>query len=214
MRAQRWWLGWSVLILASLVGVLVVRYRLAAKRELERANLASIRHDELRARRHLRRAAAYYTPGNTAAERAIDGLRSLAQRQEREGRVADALSTWHTLRAAILGLRGSTRPFNALLPAINTRIAALTAHQPVASPALRGDAGREALHARLAAPPPPRETWVFVALLGFVVALAASAACLRFGLTPDLRLIRRRFVPLTLLAGCGLLLFGLGLACA
>ena len=206
-RSQGWQLVLAgvLLVLAALVG----RMLFGAQREVARAALAG----DLEGRtRHLRRAMAYYLPGNPWVRQAHDELLALARRADRLGNRPQALAAYRELRSAILALRGLSRPFAATLPEVNRAIARLSSADPRAVPGLRGAAGREALLRRLEHPPAPARGWTVLGLGGFGLWVLGGALLLLRGLRPDLSLVRRRFWPLLALVALGLLLFGVGLA--
>lgn len=201
------------LLLAAALGA---RMLAGAQLELSRAQEAQARGDRPARLRHLRRAMAYYVPGNPWVRQAHDELLTLARRARRDGRREAALEAYHELRSAILSLRtaGATRPYAGSLPEINRAIAALTSAHPDAAAALRGEAGRRDLLRRLEAPPGPHRGWAALGLLGFLIWVGGACWMLARGLRRDARVVGRRFWPLLALVLLGLGLFCLGLALA
>lgn len=204
----------TIAALGLVVALLSGRMLLGARQELRRARAAAARADGDGARLHLRRGLAYYLPGNPWVEQAAAALQQQAEREQSAGRSTAALESWRTLRGALLALRGAYQPFAERLPAIDERIATLTAAQAEAAPAWRGAAGRRRLQARLARPRDPRPGWVVVALLGFALWTGGGLALLLVGLTPRLEWVPRRARRLLLAVALGLTLFCAGLALA
>ena len=196
--------------LLLIVAALAARMLLGARAELTRA--AAAKSAEVRVR-HLRRAMAYYLPGNPWVRSAHDRLLAAARKQRAAGQREQALRSYHELRSAILQLRGLTRPYAATLPEVNEAIATLAAAHPEAAPALRSKAGQDKLLRRLEAPPEPSPGWAALGLLGLVLWVGGAAWLLARGLRADAARTRR-FWPLVGLVALGLCLFcvGMGLA--
>lgn len=168
-----------------LVAGLTARMLLGARAEVQRAAAAHARDDGQARVRHLRRAIAYYLPGNPWVRTAHDELLRLARGGDREAA--------RELRSAILGLRGLLRPYAGTLPELNRAIAG-----PGGTPAL----------VRLEHPPEPHPGWAALGLVGFVLWVSGAFLMLARGLRADASIVRRRFWPL-----CGCVLLGLGLFC-
>jgi hypothetical protein len=196
--------------LLLIVAALAARMLLGARAELGRAEAAA---DDERVR-HLRRAMAYYLPGNPWVRAAHDRLLATARRQRAGGQSAQALASYHVLRSAVLQLRGLTRPYAGSLPEVNRAIAALTSARPDAAAALRGKAGRDKLLRRLEAPPEPHPGWAGLGLFGFLLWVGGACWLLARGLRADASLVRRRFWPLLGLVALGFALFCVGMALA
>ncbi|MBK8480580.1 MAG: hypothetical protein IPL40_05335 [Proteobacteria bacterium] len=196
------------------VALLCGRMLLGARHELQRARAAAARAEGEVARLHLRRALAYYLPGNPWIAQAASALQQQAEREERRGHRAEALQSWRTLRGALLSLRGAYQPFAERLPTIDARVAALTAVQADTAAGWRGAAGRARLRTRLAQPRDPRPAWVATALLGFVLWTGGTLTLLLVGLTPRLEWVPGRGRALLLVVAVGLALFCAGLALA
>lgn len=158
---------------------------------------------------HLRRAMAYYLPGNPWVTEAHHRLGDLARLAQVRGQRTQALAYWRELRGAVLRLRGFTRPFSGSLDEANRGIAALSA---------RGyafgvqSADRDRLLARLGSPPEPRPVWALVALAGFCLWVGGAVLLLFRGLRPDASVVWRRLWPMALAVGSGFALFCLGLS--
>jgi hypothetical protein len=206
--------GPLVALVVLVVCVLCGRMLLGARAELQRAELAVAADDARGARTHLRRALAYYLPGNPWHERAAATLARLAQAAEAKGQPMEALEHWRALRGAILRLRGLTRPLSAYLPRANRRIAALSARHPEAATALRQSSGQARHLRRLEQPEEPDPAWTATSLVGFVLFLGAAFALMLTGLDRRMRPQRARFWPLLLLTVVALGLLCVGLASA
>jgi len=191
----------GVLLLCAAV---TARMLLGARTELRMADRAADTDARVR---HLRRAMAYYLPGNPWVGRAHDRLLALARRAERAGDRALALHAYRELRGAILALRGATSPYGDTLPAVNTAIAILSA---------KDHRAREAAAAlsRLGAPPDPHPAWAALGLAGFLLWVGAALSLLFQGLRPDLTTVPRRFWPLLGVVALGLGLFAAGMGMA
>lgn len=194
-----------------LLAALIARMLFGAQREVAAAAVA---RDPAERALHLRRAMAYYLPGNPWVRQAHDGLLEQARRARRLGDGRTALQSFRELRSAILALRGATRPYAGSLPEINSAIAELTARDPAAAPSLRTAAGQRRHLARLGHPPAPHRGFVLLALLGFGLWVGGGVLLLLRGLKPDLTLVPRRFWPLAGVIGLGLALFCVGLGAA
>jgi len=193
---------------------MAMRMLVGAYRETALAAALRDKGDAHGRRLHLRRAMAYYFPGNPWVRDARDQLLLLAQQQERAGDRTAALQTWRTLRGALLSLRAINQPMGEVLPRVNERIAALSVAASLASEALRRDGGKASFLARLAAPPDPHPLWTLVGLLGFIVWTGSGYALVFRGLTATGGLKNASFTRwgLAVLAGLGLFALGLGLA--
>lgn len=204
--------GGSLIVAAVLLVLagLTARMLLGARQELRRAAVAAKKHDTEARVRHLRRAMAYYLPGNPWVSQAHSRLLSLARETEAAGQPTAALAQYRELRSAILSLRGLTRPYSDSLPLINRRIALLAT--PVGGGADKALADK-ALK-RLQAPPEPHPGWALLGVLGFCCWTLGAFAMLIFGLRRDAGLVSRHFWPLLGLVVAGLGLFGLGLGMA
>ena len=202
--------GGLVLVLA----LLGARMLLGARANLLAAEESCGRRDLVTCSRLLRRAMAYYLPGNPWVGRAAERLRAEASAAEARGERTLALHAWQELRSAVVVTRGLTQPFGALLAESAARIAALQALDPEAAPHLRTPSGRAALVTRLAHPPEPRPLFVVLGLLGFLLFSGGGFALCFRGLRPDATPRPRRFVPLlgAVLLGLGLFALGMGLA--
>lgn len=207
-------LGVALAALGLVFALLVGRMLHGARSELERARAAGSRGDGERARLHLRRALAYYLPGNPWVEQAATELQRQAEREQRAGNSAAALESWRALRGALLQLRGSYQPYAERLAAIDDQVALLSAAQADAAPAWRNADGHQRLRARLAVPRDPRPLGVAAALLGFVLWIGGTFALLLVGLTPRLEWVPGRGRRLVLAVALGLVLFCGGLALA
>lgn len=212
-RARPWLLTTG--IVCSLCALCAARMLLAARSEVALAERA-LREGRPNAavRRHLRRAMAYYVPTNPWVRQAERLLVQQARNAENRHQHAEALADWRALRSAILALRWAVQPFSADLPAINARIAALTAHDQGASRQLKSAQGAQDLLHRLQTPEAPHPLWTATALIGLALWLAAGFSLIRTGLTAELRIVPKRFVALAVLVGAGLVLFCAGLALA
>lgn len=198
----------GVLLLAA---GLCARMLLGARQEVAAAHEAIDRGDSEGQVLHLRRAMAYYLPGNPWVIEAHHQLRSLARQAQSGGHRAMALARWRELRGAILRLRGITRPYSDSLDEANRAIAALS------SPGFAfgvGSAQRARLLARLGSPPAPHPVWTLVALAGFCMWVGGAVLMLFRGLRPDASVIWRRLWPLALAVAAGFALFCAGLSLA
>lgn len=201
--------------LGVLAAALVGRMFYGARGELGRAEQAASRGDLALERVHLRRALAYYFPGNPWVERATRRLLQRAEEAEVAGRPRRALRIWRELRGAILALRGVGQPLSEPLARANRRIAAL---RPMVtgdqrrSPSEDAAAQRAAQLRRLQHPEAPDRGWTAAAVVGFVLLVIGLLLFNFYGLSVDLRLLARRAWPLLALTGLGLALFLGGLA--
>ena len=190
-----------LLILAGLTA----RMTLGARAELRLADAVAGRPMEAV---HLRRAMAYYLPGNPYVAAAHRRLVALARGAEKDRRPAAALDTWRQLRSAILALRGLTRPYAETLPEANRRIAALSATGPRSGLSVK--AHRELLNH----PKEPRPLWALLAVVGFVAWVGGAVWLLWGGLRPDGgRRCGAVLAPLALTVA-GFAVFAVGLAVA
>jgi len=193
------------LVLAALllvVAALVARMLVGAWLELDRARRATGPRDRVL---HLRRAMAYYIPGNPWVRQAHDRLLALAREAHRDGQRQLALEACRELRSAILSLRGATRPFARSLPELDRTIAHLAAGDDASLRARMLD--------RLSHPPEPHAGWAWIGLLGFGLWVVGGVLLLLRGLRPNLA-PSRRFWPLLGVVLFGLLLFGIGMGAA
>jgi hypothetical protein len=198
--------------LALLIAVLCARMLLGARAEVRAASDSSTRNEGEAQIRHLRRAMAYYLPGNPWVRQARDLLLEEARQAEARGERSRALDALHQLRSAILSLRGITHPYAETLPEVNRRLAELMVRDPQASRDLRVPEGRERLLQRLDHPPEPHPLWAGLGLFGFLSWVGGALALFWRGLRPDASLVPRTFWPLAGVVALGLLLFCLGLA--
>jgi hypothetical protein len=139
-------------VLLLLAG-LAARMLLGARLEVQRARAAADKRDTEARLRHLRRAMAYYLPGNPWVREAHDRLLLAARDARARGDHAAALDAYRELRSAILRLRGSTRPYAETLPEVNRSIAALTSARAGAAPPARGTADAPPARGTADAPP-------------------------------------------------------------
>ncbi len=203
-----------------LAGVILVlfalsaRMLLGARQQLQLAKAAQARGDEEGRVRCLRRAMAYYLPGNPWVRAAKEQLLRVALKAQARGDEAFALDTLWQLRSAILGLRGLTNPYGEALPQINQLIVELAPRRPHAATHLQGAAGRARLLERLGAPPRVHPLWSGIGLAGFLLWTVGAAVLLLWALRSDASIIAARFWPLLGLVDHGLALFGVGLAWA
>lgn len=198
----------GVLLLAA---GLCARMLLGARREVTAAQEAAARGDARGQVLHLRRAMAYYLPGNPWVAQAHDRLRDLARQAQSQGQGASALARWRELRGAVLRLRGITHPYSGSLVEANRAIAALSKRGHAFGV---GSARRARLLARLGSPPAPHPVWVLVALAGFCTWVGGAVLLLFRGLRPDASVIWQRLWPLALVVGAGFALFYAGLSLA
>ena len=197
----------GTLVLAGVLlvlGGLCARMLLGARQQVQAAQQAARQGDTAGQARHLRRAMAYYLPGNPWVSQAKKQLSHAARQAEARGQPGQALASWRELRGAILGLRGATQPFAESLAEANARIAALSA----------GGVGarQRQLHQRLTRPPDPHRGWTLAALAGLLIWVGGALLLFYRGLRPDARLVPARFWPLAGVVCAGLALFCLGLA--
>ncbi|MFH1130813.1 MAG: hypothetical protein V1754_05720 [Pseudomonadota bacterium] len=198
------------LVLASLTA----RMLLGARTQLMNAKLASSQGDVEAAILHLRRAMAFYLPGNPWVSTAHEHLLKIARQAEKKGQPELALNAWRQLRSAILSLRGITTPFSESLPEINGRIATLAVKESTAAKFLKEPLGEKNLFSRLAEPPDPTPGWTVLGLFGFVIWVIGSFLLLLRGLHPDAKLIHFPFWACLAMVTCGLVLFCLGMGFA
>ena len=184
---------------------------LGARRELTAARVAAASGDSQGQALHLRRAMAYYLPGNPWVTEAHHQLRELARQAQVRGERARALRHWRELRGAVLRLRGLWRPYSDSLSEANRNIAALS--QKGYAYGVRS-ADRARLLERLESPPEPRPLWTLVALFGFCLWVGGAMLLLFRGLRPDASVIWRRTWPLALVVALGFALFCAGLSLA
>ena len=212
-RPRRRWMpllaGGVLLVCAALAA----RMLLGAHAELVEAGRAAASADRPAEIVHLRRAMAYYLPGNPYVKRARDLLLERARLAEERGDRATAQDALTQLRSAILALRGLTRPYQETLPEVDRRLAALMASAPDAAARLRTPAGRAALEQRLAHPPEPHPAFAALALVGFLGWVGGGFALIARGLSADAA-PRRAFWPILGLVVVALGVFCLGLALA
>jgi hypothetical protein len=207
----------ATLVLAG--GLLVLsgvaaRMLLGARAELRTAAAAAGRGDLEAEVRHLRRAMAYYLPGNPWVLHARDALLQAAERAAGNGDAAMAADAFEQLRSAILNLRGISHPFSDTLREVNRRLAELRSHDPEAAAALRTPAGREGLRLRLERPPEPDPLWAGLGVGGFFLWVTGALLLFYVGLRPDATRVGGRFWPLLGVVAGGMLLFCLGMAWA
>lgn len=204
---------WIVLgALGLLTAMLTGRMLYGARSQLKQARAARSAGQRDLQVVHLRRAMAYYVPGNPWVDQATRQLASLAREAEKAGQPDAALRIWRALRSAILGLRGPGQPFADRLPTINQRILQLARQQVRVAARLTTPAGTNALRDRLANPEEPRPGWTALALLGFVLWVGGSLALIFSGCTSQTRIVPRRFWILLGLVAFSLALFWSGLA--
>ena len=198
-----------------IAGVLLVlaglsaRMLLGARREVAVAREAAARGDVEGELLHLRRAMAYYLPGNPWVTEAHQRLRDLARLAQTRGQRTRALNYWRELRSAVLRLRGITHPYSRSLEEANRGIAALST-KGYAFEVQSAD--RAQLLARLGSPPEPHPLWTLVALAGFCLWVVGAVLLLFRGLRPDASVVWRRLWPMALAVGSGFTLFCLGLS--
>lgn len=204
---------WIVLgALALLTALLMGRMLYGARSQLQQARSAgSTGRRDLQVI-HLRRAMAYYAPGNPWVNQAARQLAGLAREAEAAGQRDEALEIWRALRSAILGLRGPGQPYANRLPTINDRIAQLTGQQARVATRLTTPAGAKALRSRLAHPEEPHQGWTALALLGLVLWIGASLLLIFGGCTSQAHVVPRRFWILLSLVAFSLTLLWSGLA--
>jgi hypothetical protein len=200
-------------ILLVLAG-LTARMVLGARDELRRARTAREQGEVPAQIRNLRRAMAYYLPGNPWTRLAKDELLATARSTRKRGERALALNAYRELRSAILALRGITQPYSETLPEVNRAIAELTSQSSEASPKLLTPSGRQALLERLNRPEEPDPAWAGLGLAGFLLWVIASFLLLLRGLRPEIRIVPARFWPLLGVVAAGQCLFWLGMAYA
>lgn len=192
-----------------ITGTLTTRMLLGARSEVQRAEMAHAHHDEDAELLHLRRALAYYIPGNPWTARALARMQTRAASLEHQGKTQLALHAYIELRGAVLQLRGIFSPYASQLPAINSRIARLMTLSASGS----GNFTPAALEARLNHPDAPKPPWVAAALAGFVLWIGGSCMWLLGG-----GAVKRRGRTRTLLIAIAVLvnfmLFCIGLAFA
>ena len=199
-----------VAVLLTVAG-LTARMLLGARAELGHAARATDAEARVR---HLRRAMAYYLPGNPWVGRAHDRLLALARRAESDGERDLALHAYRELRGAVLSLRGLGSPYGRTVDRIAPALAALTANTPGAARSLHGKDAIRNLASRLRDPPDPHPVWAFLGLCGFLLWVGAAMATIVVGLGPDLTPVWQRFWPLAGLVLLGLGLFATGMALA
>jgi hypothetical protein len=199
-----------LLVLAGLTARMII----GARGELSRARTARDQGEVTAQIRHLRRAMAYYLPGNPWTRLAKEELLVTARRAKGRGERSLALHAYRELRSAILALRGIIRPYAESLPEVNRSIAQLTSQSPEASPRLRTTSGRQTLLDRLNRPEEPDPAWAGLGLAGFLLWVTASFLLLLRGLRPEIRIIPGRFWPLLGVIAAGQCLFWLGMAYA
>ena len=163
--------------------------------------------------RFLRRAMAFYIPGNPWVLDAKATLALRAQEAEESGDQALALSVWRDLRGSILALRSTYQPFANDLASINARIAHLSARHPEASADLRTAAGEARLLRRLGTPSGPDPIFSAIGLFGFVCWVTSAIWMIWRGLSPALAPTRQIWVP-ALAALLSFLAFAGGMALA
>ena len=205
---------------AALGVVLAVAFGRAwyeARDELSQAQAAERAGDLKAALAHYQYAARWYTPFAQAPEAGVDALARIAAEAEARGDRETALSAARRARGAILATRGVFSPFGDRLPAVNARLARLTATE---QRALGLDEGREpaaleAWHAELLAlDPTPSAGWALATSMGFLGWIAGALGLLFRGLDAQLRLVRPAAARWSLMfATCfGIWLLGLWLA--
>jgi len=202
----------KTLLIAGMLLVLAglcARMLLGARHEVALAQEAGVREDVEGQSIHLRRAMAYYLPGNPWVTEAHHRLRDLARLAQARGQRARALAYWRELRGAVLRLRGITRPFSGSLDEANRGIAALSAKGYAYGV---HSADRARLLGRLGSPPEPHAIWALVALAGFCLWVGGAVLLLFRGLRPDASVVWRRLWPLALAVGSGFALFCMGLS--
>jgi hypothetical protein len=199
--------------LLCVVALLCARMLLGGRAELRAADVAGLSDDIDGRILHLRRAMAYYLPGNPFVRRAEWALRQEAWRAEARGQSARALDILHQLRSAILSMRGLHQPFASDLPEINQRIAELSAAQREAAVGLRGRAGMIRALKRLERPPAPDRLWTVIGLLGFILYTGGGLLLFMLGLRRDAGR-GPQFLKLLAVVVLGLVLFALGMAWA
>jgi hypothetical protein len=195
-----------------LLATLTVRMLYGAQQQLQLAQAAASPQEEQTRWRHLRRAMAYYLPGNPWVRRAHDQLLAEARQALATGQPARAAAILHELRSAVLALRGLSQPFGDTLPEINAALATLQSQDPAAAPALRGAAGAHQLHQRLSHPQGVQQPWAALGVLGFLLWVFAAALLLARGLRPDASIVWHRCCWLAAGVALGQLLFWIGLA--
>jgi hypothetical protein len=200
--------------LALILALLVARMLLGARAELRRAAQATERSDSVAVDRHLRRAIAYYLPGNPWVSAAVRRLHARA-RADGAG-AATSLARWRALRGAILALRGATQPYAEVLDECNRRIATLTSVAALrdGALALRGRAGERALARRLARPDDPAALWTLIGLLGFIGWVLGASLLIARGLSAELAWLPRHGWPALAIMLLGMSAFIAGMALA
>lgn len=205
---MKWYLTAAAVVLAVICG----RVWHSARVELE-TGLASQGAERLD---HLQWAMRWYLPGAQAPRDAADALADFATGAEQAGRIEDALGAWRRLRGGILATRHLWSPFGDRLPAVNQRIATLTADLQLTARTTtvrgRDRATLIADHlALLRLDPAPSPGWGAAVFLGFLGWAGGAAWTIRRGLTAEGRIQRGHFLRgLALTALCfGVWILGL-----
>ena len=202
----------SLLVAAVLLVLagLCARMLLGARQQVAAAARAGAAGDHRSQVRHLRRAMAYYLPGNPWVGEAHDRLLELARQAATRGHRPRALHRFRELRSAILRLRGAFQPYASTLPEVNRALASLSSGY--AHGLSSADPAR--WRQRLAQAPEPHLGATMLALAGFCLWVGGAVLLLLRGLRPDATVIWRRLWPLALCVAAGLGLFCAGLAAA
>jgi hypothetical protein len=209
-RSSRRGLVLGVLLL--LLAVLAARLLLGARKELVSAKVAEASGDRESQTRHLRRAMAYYLPGNPWVRQARDELLAIARRAEAAGDQATARDALLGLRSSILSLRGLFHPYAESLREVNVRLARLMTLPPERAKELETKDGQARLLERLEQPPEPRPFWAGLGLFGFFLWTLGALTLILRALRPDASILWQRFWPLAGVIVIGLVLFCWGMS--
>jgi len=100
----------ALLCIVAVVGLIVLRVYLDARREFKAAKLAELRADMWEAILHYRLAISAYTPFAAYPERAAERLRGIAEEAERSGDTLLALEAYRAIRSGFLSARSFYTP--------------------------------------------------------------------------------------------------------
>lgn len=99
-----------LLCVAAIIGLVVLRVYLDARRELKSAELAELRSDAWEAVLHYRLAISAYIPFSSHPERAAERLRAIAKKAEKSGDTLLALEAYRAIRSGFLSARSFYTP--------------------------------------------------------------------------------------------------------
>jgi hypothetical protein len=199
-----------------LLAVLAVRIVSGARTELQRGERLLGQRDPDGAILALRRAAQWYAPANPYNGAALDRLKEIAERAERDGEPARALAAHRAVRGAILSTRSFYVPHRERLDAANREIARLTrnAARERLDPEGRSNERRQRVLRELRAPPRPKIGWTLLLLTGWIAWTGGAFVFAHRAIDEEDRIVptAARIWGTVILLGFGLFVIGMALA--